>query len=185
VTKTGSDNFGFTSLMAGGTITINWTDYMVASFTDAAHITLSTSAGNQQNAKWSFNGPDPDWWTTDIWRNNVIYSASAGAPLISAGTINQSLGYCEPGRSTTDHDTAWFNANVGSAVGTLPSGNLFNNPLFTAASRTMYASPGAFFLKLQTTSPAIAAGRTASQPAKDIRGVARSSPDAIGAYSAR
>ncbi len=116
------------------------------------------------------NSTDIDWWTTDTWKNNIIYTPDGSAPL----TIVPAGGTISAGKRT------WGQFGTDVAVFT---GNSQSNPLFVHYTGSEYASPLLFNLRLQGGSPAIGAGTTGTGvPSVDVLGNARANPPAMGAF---
>jgi hypothetical protein len=119
-----------------------------------------------------WNSSDLPWWTTDTWKNNIMYQTTLGSPLAIGQTNVDAC--C---------DASWMRtwAQFGTLAGTFTN-NLNTNPNFTAYDPQWYATPERYNVALVSGSPALGAGFSAGAPASDIAGRARSNPPSMGAY---
>lgn len=116
---------------------------------------------------------DSDWWTTDTYKNNIIYGLYGAGPLSIVDYTTYAGRFGSPAPKT------W--AQFGTLAGTFTN-NLNVDPVLTAYDPAWYATPGTYNLALQPGSPAIGAGLQTGAPATDIRGNPRGSAPDIGAY---
>jgi Putative Ig domain len=120
-----------------------------------------------------YSSYDAEWWTTDSYKNNIIYGMYGATPL----SIGIGGGFAAlPDGSWT---RSW--AQFASLAGAFTN-NLNVNPMLAAYNPASYATPEKYYLMPSAGSPALAAGLSTGAPATDIRGNPRANPPDIGAY---
>ena len=115
------------------------------------------------------NAHDINWWTTDTWTNNIIFTPTGGAPLAIAPA----------GVTISGGRVDW--AGFGSSVAVFAN-NSQANPMLQHWDQAEFASPLLFNLRLQAGSPAIGAGSRSAAALVDVLGRTRKDPPTIGAY---
>lgn len=116
------------------------------------------------------NEADLDWWTTDTWQNNTMFTPDQAAPL-SIGKPGVTIA---AGKQTFEQF---------AKVAAVFTGNVQTDPRLEHYAHEDFKDPLRFNLRLQVASPAINAGTTGERvPPLDIRRVPRKSPPEMGAY---